>query len=86
VHTVPQTEVQVEVANDGCLSVSDHGPGVPPEDRAHLFERFWRGRAAPSAGAGLGLAIVKETMQAHGGAIQVANNPGGGARFTLRFP
>jgi len=85
VHTPPQTEILVEVSADASVSVFDRGAGVRPEDREHLFDRFWRGHDARGAGAGLGLAIVKETMKAHGGAVEVANNPGGGARFTLRF-
>jgi len=46
-------------------------------------KRFWRG---PGEGAGLGLAIVSETMRAHRGGVSVADNPGGGAMFTLSFP
>ena len=61
------------------------GPGVPQEDRERIFERFWRGRAAPSHGAGLGLAIVAEIMKAHGGNVEVNTGPHGGAVFTLVF-
>ncbi|MEQ3629594.1 MAG: ATP-binding protein [Hyphomonas sp.] len=84
-HTPPNTEILVEVMEDGKVSVADHGTGVRAEDREHLFDRFWRARGAPGAGAGLGLAIVKETMKAHGGRVVVDDAPGGGARFTLRF-
>lgn len=84
-HTPPHAEVTVEVAADGCISVADCGTGVRAEDLAHLFDRFWRGRESCGAGAGLGLAIVKEIMKAHGGDVAVSDNPGGGARFTLRF-
>lgn len=83
-HTPQHTEILVEVSQDGEVSVSDHGQGVRPEDRMRVFDRFWRGDAR-GAGAGLGLAIVRETMKAHGGAVEVADNPRGGARFTLRF-
>lgn len=84
-HAPPQSDVLVEVEDDGSISVSDRGPGVRPEDRERIFDRFWRGKGAHGVGAGLGLAIVKETMKAHGGAVEIADNPGGGARFVLRF-
>lgn len=84
--TARGTEVVVEVGEDRTITVSDHGPGVPREDREHVFDRFWRGRDPRDAGAGLGLAIVREIMKAHGGEASVTENPGGGARFTLSFP
>ncbi len=49
-------------------------------------ERFWRGRGVTRQGAGLGLAIVSEIAKAHGGSIEVADRPGGGALFTLLIP
>src|SRR5262249_18078568 len=85
-HTPECGEVTVTVEADAQVSVEDRGPGVSPQDRAHIFERFWRGKAPMVEGAGLGLAIVKETMNAHGGEVVVADNPGGGAVFTLIFP
>ena len=60
--------VEVRVTADGALTVRDHGPGIPPGDRAHVFDRFWRGadaRARP--GSGLGLAIVRQVAESHGG-------------------
>lgn len=83
--TRPQTEVVVGVGSDGSVSIADRGPGVLVEERELIFDRFWRGRANPSAGAGLGLAIVREIMKAHGGRVRVEDNPGGGAVFTLTF-
>ena len=85
-HAPPRSEVTVSVRTEGSIDVSDHGPGVPPQDRERIFERFWRGKAAPSHGAGLGLAIVAEIMKAHGGDVRVAAGPDGGAVFTLVFP
>jgi signal transduction histidine kinase len=85
VHAPPHTEVTVSTRADGSIDVSDHGPGVPREDRERIFERFWRGRAAPAHGAGLGLAIVAEIMKAHGGSAKVDTGPNGGAVFTLVF-
>jgi signal transduction histidine kinase len=84
-HTPPNTEVVVEVDAKGSVSVCDHGMGVRPEERGHIFDRFWRGKESRGAGAGLGLAIVKEIMRAHGGEVMVSDHPGGGARFTLSF-
>jgi signal transduction histidine kinase len=85
-HAPPHTEVTIRARADGCIDVSDHGPGVLREDRERIFERFWRGRAAPAHGAGLGLAIVAEIMKAHGGSVRVDAGPNGGAVFTLAFP
>jgi signal transduction histidine kinase len=84
-HAPPRTEVTVSTRADGTIDVSDHGPGVPHEDRERIFERFWRGKAAPSHGAGLGLAIVAEIMKAHGGKVRTDAGPDGGAVFTLVF-
>lgn len=66
------------------FSVSDTGPGIPPEHLPRLFERFYRvpGRSA-SGGAGLGLAIAREIVEAHGGRISAENGVGGGATFTF---
>jgi len=84
-HAPPETEVTVAVSTDAAVSVSDRGPGVARADRAHVFERFWRGRGERRAGAGLGLAIVAETARAHGGTVEVDDTPGGGAVFTLKL-
>jgi signal transduction histidine kinase len=71
------------------LSVSDNGPGIPPEDIPHLFERFWRAeksRNRATGGSGLGLAIVKQLIEAHHGEVQVESQTGSGTRFTIRLP
>lgn len=73
------------------FSVSDTGPGIPPEDEPHLFERFFRGQAAKQSGAsgtGLGLAIAREIVSRHGGRIEVHNNApsGQGATFNVWLP
>ncbi|GAA3392768.1 HAMP domain-containing sensor histidine kinase [Cryptosporangium minutisporangium] len=72
------------------LVVEDQGPGVRPEDRHAIFDRFVRGRTAHdrgtgSDGTGLGLALVAAHAAAHGGAAWVEDNPGGGARFRVRL-
>jgi len=84
--TPPDTEVEIEVDRSGSVSVSDRGPGVPEEQRALLFRRFWRADRRQSGGAGLGLAIAFRIAAAHAGQLLVGDNPGGGARFTLQVP
>jgi two-component system sensor histidine kinase HydH len=61
------------------VTVSDTGPGIPPDKIAHIFEPFFTTRAQ---GTGLGLAIVKKIVEAHGGRIEATSTPGSGARFT----
>jgi signal transduction histidine kinase len=71
------------------LEVADDGPGIAPEDRRRVFERFARldpARADRAGGTGLGLAIVREIVAAHGGTVAVDDDATGGARFTVRLP
>jgi two-component system, OmpR family, sensor histidine kinase TctE len=84
-HTAPGTQVTVATSGVGSVSISDRGPGIPANQRKHIFERFWRGKGKNSAGAGLGLAIVAEIMRAHHGSVVTEENPGGGMVFTLHF-
>jgi signal transduction histidine kinase len=82
-------EVRVELLNGehASLSVHDHGPGVPPEERELIFERFQRGRGtAGRAGFGLGLAIGRELAERMGGLLVLEEPQGPGATFTLRLP
>jgi two-component system, OmpR family, sensor histidine kinase MprB len=82
----PDGLVTVEV-EPGRVRVRDHGPGIAEEDLPHVFDRFYRSRTARGAsGSGLGLAIVRQIATAHGGDVEVANHPDGGAVFTLRLP
>jgi len=71
------------------LTVADTGEGIPAEALPHLFERFYRvdkSRSRASGGTGLGLAISKAIMDAHGGALRVASEPGVGSSFTVQLP
>ncbi|MDY7083814.1 MAG: HAMP domain-containing sensor histidine kinase [Actinomycetota bacterium] len=68
------------------LTVEDGGPGVPPEYRQEVFERFSRLRPRRSEGTGLGLALVAEEVRRQGGRVWVEDRPGGGARFVVELP
>ena len=77
------SSVEVTLAG-GELRVRDHGPGIAPEDRALVFDRFYRSPAARAMpGSGLGLAIVREVAEAHGGTVTAEDAPGGGALMRL---
>jgi len=83
--------VRLTVASAGAnveFSVSDDGPGVPPEHLSNIFNRFWRGeksRSRASGGAGLGLAIARQLTEAQGGQISAQNLPGGGLQVKVVF-
>ena len=69
--------------------MSDDGPGIPPEQLEHIFDRFTRGDAGLTqrvGGTGLGLAISKSLVELHGGTIGVDSTPGEGATFRVRLP
>jgi signal transduction histidine kinase len=72
------------------VTVSDSGPGIPPQDLPHLFERFYRGTAnqgnSHRKGYGLGLAISREIVRAHGGEIWATSEQGHGTTFVFTLP
>ncbi|MFE2228455.1 sensor histidine kinase [Streptomyces kronopolitis] len=69
------------------LTVRDHGPGIAPEDLPHVFDRFYRAKAARALpGSGLGLAMARQIARAHGADLTAEHAPGGGALFRLRMP
>ena len=75
--------------SDGLhVSVVDHGPGLDPGELEHLFERFYRGRAARqlAPGTGMGLAITRGLLAAAGGRVWAENIPGAGAKFSIVVP
>lgn len=75
--------------DDVCIEVKDHGQGITPEDRPHIFEPFYRGREVVDRqihGNGLGLSLVARIAEAHKGSVDVTSTPGAGATFTLRLP
>jgi signal transduction histidine kinase len=77
-----------EAAGEATITVEDDGPGIAPEMREAVFERFRQdpGRPSASGGAGLGLAIAREFVEAHGGRIHVEDAPARGARLVLSLP
>ena len=89
-YTPPGTRIEVGSGIDGdtaLLWVRDHGPGIPPQFRRRIFQRFDRAQNARTVGgSGLGLAIVEAIAKAHGGSCEVTDTPGGGATFTIRVP
>ncbi|HYK96593.1 MAG TPA: HAMP domain-containing sensor histidine kinase [Candidatus Dormibacteraeota bacterium] len=78
--------VRPDTDGGSTLAVEDAGPGVAPEDRAHVFDRFWRAPGAPAGGTGLGLAIAKWIAEHHDGTIAVDQSAAGGARFEVHLP
>ena len=88
VHTPPGTPVEVAVRRaDGRaeVTVTDGGPGISADDRAELFERFYRGDSTKASGSGLGLAIAKELAELMGGKIELESKPGRTV-FSLALP
>lgn len=88
----PGGDIHLTAWSDGPrvgVTVSDSGPGVRADARAHVFERFYRdtGAGASNArGTGLGLAICREIVAAHGGSVWLESEPGRGSAFSLALP
>jgi len=81
--------VRARVEHDGLhVSVTDNGPGLDPGELDHLFERFYRGRAARQVtfGTGMGLSITRGLLAAANGRVWAENVPGAGARFSVVIP
>jgi signal transduction histidine kinase len=86
------SEVQVRLGTDGesiIVEVADDGPGIPPEDLPHIFEKMYRVEKESTRaveGSGLGLSIVKRIVELHGGRIAVESTVGKGTTFRVRLP
>ncbi|MBS1825551.1 MAG: DUF4118 domain-containing protein [Acidobacteria bacterium] len=84
------TPIRIDVTLEGdhvVFSVSDKGPGVSPEDRVRIFDRYYRGKSALRIqGNGMGLAIATEIVDLHGGRIWEENRAEGGACFSISIP
>jgi two-component system OmpR family sensor kinase len=91
-HTAPGRPVLVRSVADGAnvlIQVIDGGPGLPPEEAAHVFERFWRAdkaRSRANGGTGLGLSIVAAIVAAHGGTVRFDSSVEHGSTVTVRLP
>jgi len=91
-HTPSDTDVVVRLHTLGdraVVDVIDHGPGLSPQARERVFERFYRvdtSRTRDAGGTGLGLSIVAALVAAHGGSVAVGDTPGGGATFRVALP
>ncbi|MFG3288763.1 sensor histidine kinase [Streptomyces sp. NPDC048179] len=92
VHTPTGTPVSVTVTvtpESASVSVGDRGPGIPPADRAQVFDRFYRvdkARSRDRGGSGLGLSVARALLQAHGGTITLTDTPEDTTVFTLTLP
>ncbi len=89
-HGRGETEAEVTIILDGTddtytLTVADRGPGIPPEHRDAIFERFSRANSS-APGAGLGMAIIARVVEAHHGTITLDEREGGGLAIRLRLP
>jgi two-component system sensor histidine kinase KdpD len=88
-HTPPGTAIDIAASRDGDrvkVEVLDRGPGLPAGDESRVFEKFFRGAGAPAGGSGLGLTICRGIVAAHGGTVEAANRPEGGASFRFTLP
>jgi signal transduction histidine kinase len=88
---VSAASVTASGEGDCLLTISDAGPGVPAEEREHIFEPFYRlaGQVDPSSTqgeGGLGLALVRQIAERHGGAVRCTEREGGGTCFEVRLP
>ena len=74
-------------ATEAILTVTDHGPGITPEELPRIWERLFRGdRSRSTGGLGLGLSLVKAIVEAHGGSVAVHSTVGTGSTFEIRLP
>jgi two-component system, OmpR family, sensor kinase len=91
-HTGRSTPVHVVVRTIPTgveLTVADEGPGIDPDQAAHVFDRFYRvdaSRSRDRGGSGLGLSIVKSIVEAHGGEVALETEPGKGTTFRVTLP
>jgi two-component system OmpR family sensor kinase len=92
VHTAPGGPIRVSAYREGgdsVLHVDDSGPGLPPDEAAQVFERFWRAdkaRTRARGGSGLGMSIVRSIVEAHGGTVRFDSSVRSGSTVTVRLP
>jgi two-component system, OmpR family, sensor kinase len=91
-HAGPEATITLRARGEGDrirVEVADDGPGIPPEELPHVFDRMFRGaraRTDTAGGAGLGLAIAASLTEAMGGTISASSEPGRGATFSIDLP
>jgi two-component system, OmpR family, sensor histidine kinase MprB len=87
-HKFDDSDAPIELrVRHGSLTVLDRGPGIPPDELEHVFERFHRATAAQQMpGSGLGLSIVRDVVRRNGGDVRVSNREGGGAAVGFALP
>lgn len=89
-YSPPESSLEIKVESDEReikLHIADNGPGIPPADLPHVFDKFYRGQhLGRIRGAGLGLAISKGIVEAHNGQIRLDNRPSGGTIATITLP
>jgi signal transduction histidine kinase len=85
----PGGAVRVEAARrngEVVVSVRDSGPGIPADQRAHIFDRFWQAKETAGLGTGLGLSIARGLVERHGGRLWVDSEVGAGSTFSFTLP
>ena len=88
-YTPPTSPIDIvaQALDDHVLvQVMDRGPGIPPGELEHVFEKFYRAQSSGNSGVGLGLTVCRGMLQVHGGRIWAENRPGGGAVFCFTLP
>jgi signal transduction histidine kinase len=83
---IVEDQESVASANEARFWIQDTGPGIPPENIPHVFDRYWQARSTAKLGTGLGLSIAKGIVEAHGGRIWVDSELGKGACFAFTLP
>jgi signal transduction histidine kinase len=87
-----ESRIRLATGSEGSqawIAVADEGPGISPEDQAHVFDRFWRSdkaRARSDGGTGLGLAIVRQIVESHAGEVRLHSKVGVGSSFVVWLP
>jgi signal transduction histidine kinase len=88
-YTPENAEIQIsaqKIEDTVTIIIKDNGPGLPKDNPAKVFEKFYRVQGIVTGGTGLGLTITKSIIELHGGKITAANEDLGGARFTIELP